>query len=427
GVQEARRYEKNYFLYGSEGDLYDALAHIHAAAVILERTTDIRAVLNANEYRDLSQYLGRYESLLGELATRDFGGRGPTGQRDPGVEKQIRYFGHQILTYAADMVRRERNNMRRTASSLQIVAICALVLNLIVMLWVATELTRQILRPLGRAVEYTQRIARGDFSLITPKRKYRREFSNLAVAINRMILELRRNQERLLQSRKMAAVGTLTPGIAHELNNPLNNISITAEALLDGLENYSREEIRKMLKDIFTQTERAGATVRNLLDFTRAADSGTEPVDVKELIGASLRLVGNELAINHIETRTEFSDHLPPVRGSFRTLQQVFLNLFLDAVQAIPDGGRLEVRAEEDGENYVRIDVADTGCGMPEENRDRIFEPFFTTKPVGEGTGLGLSVSYGIVQKIGGRIEVESEVGKGTVFSVFLVTEGRAG
>lgn len=425
-IQEARRYEKNYFLYGSENDLYDALSHIRAAGGILKTATEIRSALKPAAYAALTNDLNKYEGLLNLLGTEDSGLENSASPRNPDIERQLRYFGHRILTYAKDMVKQERNRMHTTADSLRLVAIFALGVNLIVMLWVASELTRQILRPLGRAVEYTQRIATGDFSLITPKRKYRDEFSNLAIAINRMILELRKNQEQLLQSRKMAAVGTLTSGIAHELNNPLNNISITTEALLEMGDEYSPEQMRKMLSDILTQTERASGTVRNLLDFTRADHSRLESVDVGELIQASLRLVGNELVLNNIETQTELADDLPRIRGQFRNLQQVFLNLFLNAIQAMPEGGRLGVRASAENGEYVRVDVADTGCGIPKECMDRIFEPFYTTKPMGQGTGLGLSVSYGIIQELAGRIAVESELGKGTRFSVFLPITAQA-
>ncbi len=419
-IQETRRCEKNFFLYESKSDLYDALNHIHTASGILEGNADLRSALKPADYAALTGDLNRYESLLSRLASEQSGLDNSASRRDADMETQLRRFGHQILGYAADTVKQERINMRTTAASLRLVAVTALAINLIVMIWVATELTRQILRPLSRAVEYTQRIAVGDFSPITPKRKYRDEFSNLAVAINRMILELRKREEQLLQSRKMVAVGTLTSGIAHELNNPLNNISITVEALLEMGDDYSPEQIRKMLGDIFTQTERASGTVRNLLDFTRADPSRLESVDPVELIQASLRLVGNELLLNHIETQIELADNLPCVRGHFRNFQQLFLNLFLNAIQAMPDGGKLSVRARVENGESVRVDVADTGCGIPRECIDRIFEPFFTTKPMGQGTGLGLSVSYGIVQEIGGRITVDSEPGKGTTFSVFL-------
>jgi len=429
-IAEARRYEKNYFLYGARNDLYEALNQTRAASEVLEKAKDIRTVLKKGEYAVVRSDLEKYEALLEQLADSEVHADESASPRNPDIERRLRLFGHQILAYADDMVRQERRNMRTTARSLRLVAIAALVVNLIVMLWVATELTRQILRPLSRAVEYTQRIAQGDFSLVTPKRKYRDEFSNLSIAINHMILELRRHQEQLLQSRKMAAVGTLTSGIAHELNNPLNNISITAEALLDGSEDRSAEQTRKMLEDIFSQTERASATVRNLLDFTRADQSQTDSVDVRALIDASLCLVQNELSLNSIETRMDLAEELPRIRGQFRNLQQVFLNLFLNAIQAMPDGGTLSVRAEvvrEANERRVLVDVSDTGCGIDPEHLDRIFDPFFTTKMVGQGTGLGLSVSYGIVQEMGGHWEVRSQQGAGTTFSVFLpIDDGTA-
>jgi methyl-accepting chemotaxis protein len=188
GIQEARRCEKNYFLYGSESDLHEALSHMRSASEILEKSGDIRSVLKAASYATLTQDLTQYEGLLNQLASTKSRLDDSASPRNPDMEEQLRRFGHQILTYAADMVKRERIDMHATASSLRLVAISALIINVIVVLWVATELTRQILRPLGRAVAYTQQIATGDFSLITPKRKYRDEFSNLAIAINRMIL-----------------------------------------------------------------------------------------------------------------------------------------------------------------------------------------------------------------------------------------------
>jgi two-component system NtrC family sensor kinase len=303
---------------------------------------------------------------------------------------------------------------------LRLVSIFLIVIDFIVMGWVAVELTRQILRPLGRAVRYTDRIASGDFSPIVARHRYRDEFSNLDIAFNRMIFELRGQQEQLVQSRKMAAIGTLTSGIAHELNNPLNNISLTTESLLEGLEDYNDEQKRKLLGDIFNEVERASSTVKNLLDFTRTDISKLESVDVPGLIQNSLKLVANELTLNRIKAETQFEEGLPNIRGNFRNLQQVFLNLFVNSIHAMPEGGYLRVHAGAENEKYVKVDVADTGSGIPQEHLQSIFDPFFTTKEVGKGTGLGLSICYSIIEKIGGRITVESELDKGTVFSVYL-------
>ncbi|HUT53329.1 MAG TPA: ATP-binding protein [bacterium] len=421
-IQEARRYEKNFFLYGSRSDLYEALNNANAAGNVLQSAaSEMGSVLRRRDFEALTENLNEYKQLLNSLLSQKPGpGGAETAARDPELEENLRASGHQLLLLASDLEKKEREKARATAHTFTLVALFSLAINLIVMVWLATELTRQILQPLGRAVGYTQRIAEGDFTLITPRRKYRDEFSNLAIAINRMISELHDKQEQLVQSRKMAAIGTLTSGIAHELNNPLNNISLTTEAMLDGLENYSDDQKKKMLQDIFIEVERASGTVRNLLDFTRLEKSKFEPIGVPELIRTSLALVKNEMNLGHVEAEASFADPLPRVRGNFRNLEQVFLNLFLNSIQAMPDGGRLKVEARRESEKFVRIDVTDTGCGIPQENRTKIFDPFFTTKEEGIGTGLGLSVSYGIIQKMDGGITVESEVGKGTTFHLDL-------
>ena len=420
-VQEARRYEKNYFLYGAKGDLYEALNNIDAASNILAgASNEMGAVLKKRDFDALTQNLKAYEGILRDLASRSRA-QDAGAPRDLELEDQLRLYGHQVLLLASDLEGKEREKVRTTAHTFTLVAIFSLALDLLVMIWLASELTRQILQPLSRAVEYTERIAAGDFSPITPKRPYRDEFSILAIAINRMTRELREKQDQLVQSRKMAAIGTLTSGIAHELNNPLNNIGLTSEALLHGLEDYTDDQKRKMLNDIFIEVERASGTVRNLLDFTRVERPQMDAIDVGDLVRSSLHLVNNELTLNEVAVESAFPADLPRIRANLRNLQQVFLNLFLNSIHAMPGGGTLRIDARADGDGpWVVVDVADTGCGIAPENLSKIFDPFFTTKAEGKGTGLGLSVSYGIVQKMGGKITVESEVGKGTVFHLHL-------
>jgi len=421
-VQEARRYEKNFFLYGSKSDIYDALGSIHSASMLLAGAPDeIRTIVKHTEFNLLTN-LRIYEQLLNQLATK-FSASGPQqNPRDAELETLLGLHGHRILSLASDLVNRERQKVITAIRTYMFTAIFLMGINFLVMIWVAAELTRQILQPLGRAVKYTQRFAAGDFTPITPQRKYRDEFTDLAIAINHMMYEVKEKQEQLVQSRKMAAVGTLTSGIAHELNNPLNNISLTTEALIDGMGDYSEEQKLRMLQEIFTQVERASGTVRNLLDYTRT-EYRLEPINIQGLIQASLKLVNNELQINNIEVETDFAPDLANVRGNFHDLQQVFLNLFLNSIQAMPNGGKLSIGVRSDDAKYLRADVKDTGCGIPKENFDRIFEPFFTTKEVGKGTGLGLSVIYGVVEKIGGHIKVDSELGQWTKFSVYLPVE----
>jgi signal transduction histidine kinase len=217
----------------------------------------------------------------------------------------------------------------------------------------------------------------------------------------------------------MAAVGTLTSGVAHELNNPLNNISLTAETLMDDFDELSDEQKKKLLDDIFAQVQRASTTVRNLLDFTRKDQPVMAAVSLGELLDKTLKLVSNELSLAKVELQLHLAPDLPRVNGNPRNLEQVFLNLFLNAVEAMPQGGKLMVAGDRE-QDFARVTVHDTGVGIPADRLDKVFEPFYTTKEAGEGTGLGLSVSYGIVEKHGGQIKVDSQLGKGTVFCVLL-------
>jgi signal transduction histidine kinase len=188
--------------------------------------------------------------------------------------------------------------------------------------------------------------------------------------------------------------------------------------MLDGFEDYSDEEKLKMLADIATQVKRASGTVRNLLDFTRVENPVLVSVSISEVIAASRKLVENEASLSHVEFDFDVPEDLPKVQGNPRDLQQVFLNLFLNAIQAMPKGGRLSVRGSLEDGNRIRVEVTDMGCGIPQEQLGSIFDPFFTTKE--HGSGLGLYVSYGIIEKHQGKIEVQSQVGMGTTFTLSL-------
>jgi len=418
-LQEARRYEKNFFLYGTTP--YDALDHIHRADRLLQANErPVERAIGAAEARQWRASLERYEGLLQDLAGQAAVAQ-PQGNEDlrREAETALRRSGTEILATAADLLAKERRAMDDMLKTASLGAMALLVVMVLLMVFLADQLARQVIRPIGRFVRYVGRIADGDFSPIVPARRYRDEFSTLAVAINRMLDELTVRQQQLLQSRKMAAVGTLTSGVAHELNNPLNNISLTVETLLDDFDDMEEERKKTLLEDIFTQVQRASATVRNLLDFTRKDHPVFTAVEVPALLEASLNLVRNELALARVEASVNVARDLPRVNGNPRNLQQVFLNLFLNAVEAMPDGGALRVAATL-REGSVRISVQDTGSGIAPEHLDQVFEPFFTTKEAGEGTGLGLSVSYSIVEKHGGRLEVESEPGRGTTFTVTL-------
>jgi signal transduction histidine kinase len=278
-----------------------------------------------------------------------------------------------------------------------------------------------------------QQVEAGDLAARASE-KHADELGRLSKSFNTMVTRLAEEQqqredrhaeeirhaEQVASLGKMAAVGTITSGIAHELNNPLNNIGITTEALIGEFASYPDHEKLRMLRQVQTQVGRASSIVGNLLDFTRQEPTAFNPVSIPETVEAAVELVGNELSLAGVTPRLDLARDLPEVMGNPRSLEQVFVNLFLNSIQAMPAGGTLEVRAARANGELIRVDVTDSGAGISSDDLSKIFVPFFTTKEPGKGTGLGLSVSYGIIKKHHGRTEVESEVGKGTTVSILL-------
>jgi two-component system NtrC family sensor kinase len=228
----------------------------------------------------------------------------------------------------------------------------------------------------------------------------------------------RRVEEQLRHTEKMVALGELVAGVAHEINNPLTGISAFAQMLLEEPLVGDQRESVQLIKQ---ESDRAKAVIRDLLIFARRAEPRIGPVQLNELIQQTLRLRAYPLRNAGIAVSLDLDADAPPVSGDLQKLQQVIINLLANAEHAMLEGAArvLTVRTVA-SEDTVRVDVTDTGRGMTPDVRRRIFEPFFTTKQAGFGTGLGLSVSYGIVQAHGGRIDVQSELGLGTTVSLIL-------
>jgi PAS domain S-box-containing protein len=223
-------------------------------------------------------------------------------------------------------------------------------------------------------------------------------------------------EEQLQISEKMASIGLLAAGVAHEVNTPLTGISSFTQMLLEGAD--PQDPKTRLLEKIERQTFRAAKIVNGLLNLSRpaqAAVSERAPVNVNVVIGEVLALLEHQFAQHSIKVRRELSDESLTVLGMEHKLQQVFLNLFLNARDAMPKGGWLSVTTRQD-DGRVVAEVSDTGSGIPNEYLSRIYDPFFTTKTLGQGTGLGLSITYGIVREHEGSIDCESGIGQGTRF-----------
>jgi two-component system, NtrC family, sensor kinase len=412
-IEQARRYEKNFLLYGT--NLVDAQGHVQKARKILEEDGAlVQAVVGRGGYETMLVHVDKYSGLLDQLAVTPKEERG-------NIEAEIRSHGQTMVTTAHTLIASERQLMDAKLRMMKEVPLFFLGVLLLLVIYISHFLNQQILSPLKRFLRHTDRIAAGDLTPILPARRYRDEFTTLALAMNHMMHELNRRQEILVRSHKLRAVGTLTAGIAHELNNPINNITLTAAMLKEDYDTLADRERLEMVDDLSEQADRAQRIVRNLLDFARESEAKTERLEARTLVEETVRLAGNQLKMARVKVVVECPDNLPSIHGDRQQLDQVFLNLFLNAVDAMPQGGTLTVRAaaaEEPG--FIAIRVIDEGTGIPELVLDNIFDPFFTTKPTGKGTGLGLSVSLGIVRQHGGHIHVESKVGRGTTVTVRL-------
>jgi PAS domain S-box-containing protein len=224
-------------------------------------------------------------------------------------------------------------------------------------------------------------------------------------------------EEQLRLSEKMAAIGLLAAGVAHEVNTPLTGISSFTQMLLERAD--PKDPRTQLLEKIESQTFRAAKIISSLLNLARPSGSETGPVDLNTVVTDVLALLEHQFKTSRIQVRKEIGPSALVVRGIEHKLQQVFLNLFLNARDAMPKGGWLSVATRIDNSDAV-VEVSDTGVGIPAEHLARIYDPFFTTKPEGGGTGLGLSVTYGIVQEHGGTLACESDLGKGTRFRLVL-------
>ena len=419
-IQQARRFEKNYFLYGT--NLTDIVEHANACqSLVNSSTAELESLVGKNNLDIMTGHLVRYLELLGQLSSLDSERPPQELPEHPAIEAELREHGSLMVSFALELSDKERKSVRNMFKIAKRIPWIFLGFLLILAIYEANFISRQMISRLTRLMNLTKRIAEGDFTPIMPERKYRDEFSNVNIALNSMMHELNHRQEIMIQSHKLRAVGTLTAGIAHELNNPINNITLTASMLSEDYSNLSDEERLDMVKDLVEQAERSEKIVRNLLDFARESEITTEHLNLSQLLEETLKFVSNQIKLRKVKVEFEPADNLPEIHGDRQQLSQVFLNLILNSLDAMKPGGKLTIvisRAKTQG--FMETKFRDNGAGIPSHILPNIFDPFFTTKPTGKGTGLGLSVSLGIVRKHGGDVLVESALGWGTEFTVLL-------
>ena len=340
-------------------------------------------------------------------------------------------FGERVGMLYVGLLEAKYADMRWKAISIFILITVAGILLAIGLGYIMAD---KIMRPVNLLIKASNKVSEGILSPdIGPVS--RDEIGVLQKTFKEMIASLKERdrrrsvkaENRLLQSEKQASVGRLAAGVAHEINNPLTGV-LTFTRLLLKSEDMT-EKSRSHLQKIAESTVRIRKIVKGLLDFSRQTELDRESTDINKLLNSTISLMENQALVKGVSIEFNSGENLPDVILDRSQIQGVFLNIIINALDSIESGGTIVVStgismsASDTDQKGLEISISDTGCGISPEDLDRLFEPFFTTKEVGKGTGLGLAVSFGIVQRHGGTIRVQSEVGRGSTFTIWIPIE----
>jgi len=436
---EIRRFEKNYFLYAKEIDYQENIRYVARAQEILQgNIPGFNTIVLPQHVDSIKTNLTSYRDLMGQYAEGK-----DRGQHFPGLEENIRKTGKEIITMSEDISRMERKNLQLLLARYQKILIISIITLSTLAIVIGQILSRMVVRPLQSLEESMGVIAEGKFERVAIDSKDR-EIVSLTNAFNKMLKELELHERHLIQSEKLASLGTLLSGVAHELNNPLSNISSSSQILAEEIEEPDTAYKKELVSQINEQTDRARNIVRSLLEFSRDKEFKKERLPLKKILEETIQFVKGQ-----VPTKIAINLSVPDdiiIFADKQRIQQAFLNLIKNAIESIStDEGMVSItakkrRAADKGEeditgiyNYLKfrgkctieddtidIEVRDTGSGIQPELLPKIFDPFFTTKDVGKGSGLGLFIVYEIIEEHDGCIAVDSEIGKGTTFFIKL-------
>jgi two-component system NtrC family sensor kinase len=409
---EMRIAEKNYFLYRDQKALDEIRQKIDLARkTIDDERLNIVPAIGEQDLRKLESYLKVYTGhVMLMRSSRSW---------EADRETDLRASGKRLKEYSDSITKLERQRVNTIILNSKRILIFSFWAILASALLMGHFISQKILRSLREIEKLTRSIAEGNFNKIEGFQS-RDELGAVITAINSMSEELSHREEQLIQAKKLASLGVLTAGVAHELTNPLNNISMIAQTYTDLYSKLTENQRIEFMGKVETEAVRIQKIVKNLLDFSKPKDSNPREADINAVIQRTLTLVQNMIDVANIETKLHLAEGIPHVFADEDQMQQVFVNLITNAVQAMKSGEKLYIgtRTGRQGDT-VEITVMDTGKGIAPEFLPHIFDPFFSTKGEG-GTGLGLSVSYGIIKNHGGEIRVESKVGVGTTFTIEL-------
>jgi two-component system NtrC family sensor kinase len=412
---EMRLSEKNYFLYGDEsvlGEIKEKLDESIGAITSMQENI-VRAV-GDSKYQELRRSVEKYKAAIQKA-----GANIASAAEDTSIQETMRDSGSKLREFSAKIVSLERKEVNDIISHSKKALFYFFFMAILIAMAGTYLFFSKFLSSLQRIEKTANSISEGDFCKIEGNIT-RDELGSVMAAINRMSEELENRYEQIVQSRKLASLGILTAGVAHELGNPLNNIAMVAQTYLELADHLSKEDTIDYMRTIEEETIRIEKIVQDLLHFSKPKKPDSKETEINSVVEKSFKLVHNMLYVSGIDPRLDLQEELPHVFIDADRIEEVLVNLMTNAIEMMSPGGVMSLKTylEERGE-YVVIEVEDTGEGIGPEHLPHIFDPFFSTKGV-RGTGLGLSVSYGIIKNHKGNMRVKSKEGVGTTFFIDL-------
>ncbi len=420
---EVRRHEKNFLLFRDKDSLEELKNNLEEFKKnIAEIRTEIVKEMGSDNYQMIKMAIDEYEFLVDRINER-------------GSIEKIRSVARDIQSFAENLSKKERVDIKALLVRSKILLLFAMFVIITAGAVINMKLAVSIARPIRGLEEITKRVAGGDLSGRI-EIKGRDELSSLGVSFNQMqdrlqdtmrslelaIKRLHEKQEQLVEAEKLASLGRIAAGVAHEINNPLAIVNEKAGLIQDILEmsgdSQNKEKFLNLTDGIIGSVNRCRAITHRLLGFARKMDVTIETMDLNESIREVKEFLGKEILFKSIRFEMNLMEGLPKINSDKGQIEQVFLNIMKNAIDAVEEGGLVTVSTVTKGEDTVCVSIRDNGTGIPDDKLKQIFEPFFTTKGREKGTGLGLFVSYGIMKKLGGSIIVESGVDKGTAFII---------
>jgi two-component system NtrC family sensor kinase len=387
--------------------------------LFLKESANVMGATSEEDLARLDYRMGHYVQLLDDgLAQAKAGGASPAAQK--ALQQEIQAGASDILDMLRTMKAREAATADRVLSLSQKLPFLFSAVMLAIIFWITSLLAGTITASLRRLEDSTRHIAAGDFLLMNPVRRYHDEFSDLALAVNRMMTELRAREAQVARADRLASIGLLASAFAHSVGATLDALREHATSLRAACRDEDAPELLRLSQAISSEAARGRRTVGTLLEFALDDASLLAEVSLVEIVQSARQLLQAQMDESHVTFLDEIPPELPVVRGAPNQLRHVFVDLFQNAIQAMPRGGTLSVKAALLDDRHAGVTVSDSGSGISAEDLPHIFEPSFTTRASQGGTGLGLSITYSLIKRHGGEVRAESLVGRGTTIRLTL-------